>query len=49
MLVSVTIGVGLATVVIAATRLRQPFAPRPAANQESSTATEILRSMYAEK
>jgi hypothetical protein len=48
-LVAVTIGVGLATVVIAATRLRQPFAPRPAANQESSTATEILRSMYAEK
>jgi hypothetical protein len=48
-LVAVTIGVGLATVVIAATRLRQPFERRPVAGQESSTDTAILRSMYAEK
>jgi hypothetical protein len=48
-LIALTIGAGTAVVVIAATKLRPPFQARPARPQESSTATEILRSMYAEK
>jgi hypothetical protein len=48
-LIALTIGTGAAVVAIAATKLRPPFQARPARPQESSTATEILRSMYAEK
>jgi hypothetical protein len=48
-LIALTIGTGAAVVVIAATKLRPPFQARPARPQESSTATEILRSMYVEK
>jgi hypothetical protein len=47
-LVATTIGVGTSTVVIAGTRLRRPYdrRDRPASrDQESSTATAILRSM----
>ena len=48
-LIALTIGTGAAVVAIAATKLRPPFQARPARPQESSTATEILRSMYVEK
>jgi hypothetical protein len=46
-LVATTIGAGIATVVISATKLRRPFEPRAGAGrvQESSSETEILRSM----
>jgi hypothetical protein len=48
-LVTITIATGAAAIVIAATHLRRPFERRPGADQESSTTSAILRSMYAEK
>jgi hypothetical protein len=48
MLVATTIGAGIATVVISATRLRSPYG-RASDDQESSTTTPIFRSMYVEK
>jgi hypothetical protein len=47
-LVTLTIGTGAAAIVIAATHLRRPF-ERRGGDQESSTTSAILRSMYAEK
>jgi hypothetical protein len=47
-LVATTIGAGIATIVIAATRLRSPYV-RAGGGQESSTTTPIFRSMYVEK
>ncbi|MCU1428103.1 MAG: hypothetical protein JWL83_2103 [Actinomycetia bacterium] len=46
-LIATTIGAGVATVLISATRLRRPF--QAGRRQESSTANAIRRSIYAEK